>query len=141
MDESLRSSLAEIAQQADDLMDEVEVALDEHASFALMLATRVKVDSVTQRYRDSVAKLDEKDRFAADRTTGRKVADLGKMATKLPTAAAGKPASWSTPASSRPARPSRRARRSPLGSRLVKSRAASAPPASPTRSTRGAVAV
>jgi hypothetical protein len=92
MDETLRASLQEIASEADDLMDEVEQALDEHASFSLMLATRVKVETVSKRYRESVSHLEEKDRFQADRTTGRKVADLQKAATRLPNAPAGKPA-------------------------------------------------
>jgi hypothetical protein len=93
MDESLRSLLQSIAEEADGLGDEVENAMDEHASFATMLDTRRRVDDLSRRFREAMARItDEKDRFQCERTFGRRVADLQKMATRLPSAPEGKPA-------------------------------------------------
>jgi hypothetical protein len=92
MDDQTRSQFAAIGQETDDLMDQVEKAMEEHASFQMQLATRVAVDEVSKKFREAKTGLDEKDRFEVDRRVGRKVADLQKLATKLPTAAVGKPA-------------------------------------------------
>jgi len=93
MDDALRAQFQEVAEEVDGLMDEVEQAFDEHSTFAFGLATRVKVEEATKRYRELCATLtDEKDRFEVDRRIGRKVIDLQKLATRLPTPAQGKPA-------------------------------------------------
>lgn len=93
MDESIRSQLQALGDECDGLGDDVEAALDEHASFAKMLDTRRRVDDLSRRFREAVAKLtDEKDRFHAERTYGRRVGDLQKMASRLPAAPDGKPA-------------------------------------------------
>jgi hypothetical protein len=92
MDDALRSQFQEVGEEADSLMDEVEQAYDEHATFAFGLATRVKVEQCTARYRELCAPLDEKDKFEVERKVGRKVADLQKFATKLPAPPQGKPA-------------------------------------------------
>jgi hypothetical protein len=93
MDESLRSQFQALAEECDGLGDDVEAALDEHASFATMLETRKRVDDLSRRYREAMGRLtDEKDRFAADRTYGRRVSDLQKMASRLPAVPEGQPA-------------------------------------------------
>ena len=92
MDDALRSQFQEVGNEADGLMEEVESAYDEHATFAFGLATRVKVEQCTARYRELCAPLDEKDKFEVERKIGRKVADLQKFATKLPAPPQGKPA-------------------------------------------------
>jgi hypothetical protein len=92
MDDSLRAAFAQVGEEADDLMDAVEAAYDEHASFSEKLETRVRVDATSKKFRELYAGLDEKDRFTIDRTVGRKISDLQKLATKLPTPPAGKPA-------------------------------------------------
>jgi hypothetical protein len=92
MDESLQSAFDAMGREAEDLMDEVEKALEEHAAFSFMLATRARVEDVSRRYHEAVARLDEKARFGVDRTLGRKVSDLQKLATRLPSPPAGNPA-------------------------------------------------
>jgi hypothetical protein len=92
MDDALRAEFQAISDEVDGLLDEVEQAYDEHATFAFGLATRGKVESATSRYRELSAGLDEKDKFEIERKVGRKVMDLGKMAAKLPQLAQGKPA-------------------------------------------------
>src|SRR5215470_1919803 len=92
MDESLLSQLQAIADEIEDAAEEVESALDEHATFAFMLQTRKRLDAVVARYREAYAQLDEKDRMQLDRTTGRRLSDVQKMASRLPAAAQGKPA-------------------------------------------------
>jgi hypothetical protein len=89
MDEALSAQLREISETVDGLQDEIEQALDEHAEFAFGLATRVKVEALSARYRALVATLDEKTRMQADRTTGRKVVDVQRMANRLPSPPAG----------------------------------------------------
>jgi hypothetical protein len=91
MDDALRAQLQAVGDDVDGLIDEVEAAFDEHATFTQGLATRIKVEQVTARYRELCVGLDEKDKFEAERRIGRKVADLQKMATKLPSPAQGKP--------------------------------------------------
>jgi hypothetical protein len=92
MDDQTRSLFLAIGHETDDLMDQVEKAFEEHATFQLQLQTRLRVDELSAKFRDSKSGLDEKDRFEVDRKVGRKVADLQKMATRLPTPALGKPA-------------------------------------------------
>lgn len=92
MDESLQSRIQAMTDEIDDLGEEVETALDEHATFALQLKTRRKLEDLQVRYRDLCAPLDEKDRLSVERTTGRRMTDLLKAATRLPTVAQGKPA-------------------------------------------------
>jgi hypothetical protein len=92
MDDETRSQFLAISQETDDLMDQVEKAMEEHAQFAFMLETRTKVDALSARFRDAKSGLGEKDLFEVDRKIGRKVSDLQKMATKLPTPPVGKPA-------------------------------------------------
>jgi hypothetical protein len=57
-----------------------------------MLETRAKIDDLSRRYKEVLAGLDEKTKFAAERAYGRRIVDVQKMATRLPAAAAGKPA-------------------------------------------------
>lgn len=92
MDESRQALLKAIGQEADDLMEQVEAAFDEHAQFGFQLETRVKVDDLGRRFREAIAGLDEKDRFQVDRTVGRKVIDLQRMAARLPAPPEGKKA-------------------------------------------------
>jgi hypothetical protein len=93
MDDLQHSMFQALAEETDGLADEVEAALDEHASFAMMLETRKKVDDLSHRFRDAKANLgDENDRATVDRVYGRRISDLLKMATRLPSAAQGKPA-------------------------------------------------
>ncbi len=93
MDDATSAQFKEVADEVDGLMDEVEQAYDEHSTFAFGLATRVKVEEVTRRYRElSAALVEEKDRWDVERRIGRKVADLQKLANKLPSPAQGKPA-------------------------------------------------
>ncbi len=49
----------------------------------------LKVEEVGAKYRALVVTLDEKDRMQVDRTTGRKVTDALRLATRLPTPPAG----------------------------------------------------
>lgn len=92
MDDSQRAQFQALIDDVDGVTDEVEQALDEHAGFAFQLATRRKVDDASARFRELYAPLDEKDRMLADRTWGRRVSDLQKLASRLPQAAQGKPA-------------------------------------------------
>jgi hypothetical protein len=92
MDAVTQSLFQELADEADELADDVENAYDEHAAFSLQLATRRKVEALSARYRAEYAKLDEKDRFLVDRGAGRRVSDLQKLAGRLPADPQGKPA-------------------------------------------------
>jgi len=92
MDDEIQALFRAIADEADELADDVENAYDEHAAFSFQLATRRKVDALTARFRESYAKLDEKDRFTVDRGPGRRISDLQKLAQRLPAAPQGKPA-------------------------------------------------
>src|SRR5215831_16128875 len=92
MDDSVRAQFQAMADEADELADQVETALDEHAAFSFMLDTRKKVEELAARFRMLSADLDEKDRFAIDRGPGRRVSDLQKLATRLPQPPQGKPA-------------------------------------------------
>ena len=93
MDESQRASIQALADEADGLAEEVEAAFEEHATPAYQRETRRKVDDLTRRYREAMGQVaDEKDRFQLERTFGRRVSDLGKMASRLPAPPEGKPA-------------------------------------------------
>jgi hypothetical protein len=82
-----------LAEEADGLADEVEAAFEEHATPAFQRETRKKVDELTRRYREALAAVaDEKDRFQIERSYGRRISDLGKMASRLPAPPEGKPA-------------------------------------------------
>ena len=83
MDEP-QDSLVELGREADDLMDQVDIALEEHAPFRLMLETRAKVDALSQRYKELIATVAEPARAQIERTVGRKVVDVQKMSTRLP---------------------------------------------------------
>jgi nitrite reductase/ring-hydroxylating ferredoxin subunit len=92
MDDSVRAEFQALAHEADEIADQVETALEEHAAFSLQIETRRKVESLASRYRELCAPLDEKDRFTIDRGPGRRVSDLQKLATRLPHPPQGKPA-------------------------------------------------
>jgi hypothetical protein len=92
MDDSQRSELQGITDMADDVDEAVEQALDEHAAFSFMLATRKKVEELASRFRAFYATLDEKDKFIVDKSLYRKVSDVQKTAARLPQIAQGKPA-------------------------------------------------
>jgi|SoiMethySBSTD1v2_1073268.scaffolds.fasta_scaffold304351_2 hypothetical protein len=93
MEDSQRSSLQALADEADGLADEVDAAFEEHASPSFQRETRRKVDDLSRRYREAIAQIsDEKERFQIERTAGRRVSDLSKMASRLPAPPEGKPA-------------------------------------------------
>lgn len=89
MTDELKAQFQAISGEADDLLDEIEAALDEHAEFSQQLATRRKVEDVVKRFRELVGPLGESDRMQVDRTTGRKIVDVQKMAVRLPAPPAG----------------------------------------------------
>ncbi len=100
-----------LGEEADGLAEQVEAAFEEHAPFATLLATRVKVDDLARRFRELLYACTASDREIVERTIGRKMLDLQRMAIKLPQPPAGqraeKPASRDfmetrAPSSSRP---------------------------------------
>ena len=92
MDDAKKAELQRIGQEADGLIDEVENAQDEHASFQQKYQTRIQVEELVKTYRGAIAPLGEMDRMQADRTVGRKMLDLQKLAAPLPAPPSGKPA-------------------------------------------------
>jgi hypothetical protein len=93
MEESLQSQIQALAEEADALGDEVEAAFEEHATPSFQRETRRRVDELSRRYRETMAQVeDEKDRFQLERSYGRRVLDLQKMASRLPGPPEGKPA-------------------------------------------------
>jgi hypothetical protein len=92
MDDETQAGFRAIAEEADELADDVENAYDEHAAFSFQLATRRKVEALSARFREAYARLAEKDRFQVDRGAGRRVSDLQKLASRLPADPQGKPA-------------------------------------------------
>ncbi|MBI4511088.1 MAG: hypothetical protein HY698_15755 [Deltaproteobacteria bacterium] len=111
MEVSEQAAVRAIVDEADDLMDQVEAALDEHAEFSVMFESRRRVDDVARRYRELLASFSEADRSTVERGIGRRVVDLQKLASRLPSVASGNPASAKTkseffetrpPTSSRP---------------------------------------
>ena len=92
MDETVRSQFQEMAKRAEELSDEVDSALEEHATFPFQVATRRRVEELASSYRALSGTLDEKDRFTVDRGPGRRISDLQKVAARLPQIAQGKPA-------------------------------------------------
>ncbi|MFH0902786.1 MAG: hypothetical protein V2A73_19320 [Pseudomonadota bacterium] len=92
MNQEWETNLAAIRQETNDLVDQVERALDEYSEQSMMLATRARVDDLARRYREFLAAIeDEKDRDEVDRTLGRQVGDLQKLAATLPAPPVGKP--------------------------------------------------
>lgn len=91
MDEGKRAEFQSIGEQADGLFDEVENAYDEHATFQQKYQTRIQVEELVKRFREAGQGLDEMDRMQVDRTVGRKMIDLQKMAANLPAPPSGKP--------------------------------------------------
>lgn len=85
----MKAQIHSLGQECDDLMDDVEAALDDLAELAQQLEVRKRVEDVTRRFRELAATLNEADRMQADRTTGRKVIDLQKMSARLPAPPAG----------------------------------------------------
>jgi len=91
MDDERRETLQQIGDELIDLTEQVDQALEEHAALTFMRETRVKVDNLAERFRQFRASLDETGRAQVDRTLGRKVTDLQRMATKLPSQPMGTP--------------------------------------------------
>jgi hypothetical protein len=87
--DELKAQLQTIGGQCDDLLDEIEASLDEHAEFSQQLSTSRKVVDTVRRFREIVAPLGEMDRMTVDRTVGRKIIDIQKMAVRLPAPPAG----------------------------------------------------
>lgn len=92
MDAVIEAELTKIGSAADELAEDVEAAYDEHATFAMRLQTRVRVEELVSQFRKYYAPLGEMDQISIDRTVGRKVRDLQKVAAKLPSPPQGKPA-------------------------------------------------
>lgn len=93
MDPAQEAELKAIGQLAGDLIEEVEAALDEYAEHSVEIAARRKVDDLARRYREVTSGLTEMEKLEVDRTIGRKLRDVQKMAAPLPTAPEGAPAS------------------------------------------------
>ncbi len=89
MDDTQRETFRTLSEEVDSLLEEVEASLEEHATFAMGLKTRTKVEDAVKRYREQIASLSETDRMQIDRTLGRKVVDLQKVAAPLPAPPAG----------------------------------------------------
>lgn len=92
MNEERREALQRVSQEVEDLMDQVEQALEEHATPTFMRQTRVKVDELGARFAELRVGLDEGMRAQVERTIGRKVTDLQRLATRLPAPPRGAPA-------------------------------------------------
>jgi hypothetical protein len=93
VNETQEAELRSIGREADELHEAVVSALDaERANVKLMIDLRLRVDALTGRYRAFVNALEDRDREQADRLWGRKVADLGRTASRLPTPSSGSPA-------------------------------------------------
>ena len=92
MDDAKREEFARLGQEADGLIDEVENAHDEHATFQQKFQTRVQVEDLVKRFREASSSLGEMERMQVDRTVGRKLFDLQKLAASLPAPPTGKPA-------------------------------------------------
>ena len=90
MDDTQEALFRALGIEADEMIDTVETALDdERANVRSLTLLRHKVDELTARYRKAAAALGEMDRLMADRTTGRKIMDLGRVATHLPLTSSG----------------------------------------------------
>src|SRR5262245_53846320 len=91
MDDERREALQQLSDDLIDLADQVDQALEEHATLSLQRETRARLDRLVERFRQLRASLDENARMQLDRTLGRKVTDLQRTATKLPAAPVGTP--------------------------------------------------
>jgi hypothetical protein len=91
MDEAKRADFQRIGDECDGLFDDVESAYDEHATFQQKYQTRIKVEELVKQFREAVTRLDEMERLQIERTVGRKIVDLQKMAVNLPAPPSGKP--------------------------------------------------
>lgn len=94
MDEAAKSEFRELGEEADALMDAVELALDELAPHSQKLETRAQVETLSARYRERIGAYDsgDPDRWEVERRIGRKIVDLQKLAMSLPAPPQGKPA-------------------------------------------------
>ncbi len=92
MNEERREALQRVSQEVEDLMEQVDQALEEHATQLFMRETRAKVDALSVRFAELRVGLDDTVRAQVERTLGRKVTELQRMATRLPAALVGKPA-------------------------------------------------
>ena len=97
MDESLKAQFAALAEEADGLADDVEAAYDEHAALSFMRATRAKVDDLSRRFHDAMIHVSDAEKLVAERAYGRRIVDVQKMASRLPTAPQGKPVEKTQP--------------------------------------------
>jgi hypothetical protein len=92
MNDERREALQRLSEEVDDLMEEVEQALEEHATQVFMRQTRAKVDALGVRFAELRVGLDADTRANVERNLGRRVTELHRRATRLPAALVGKPA-------------------------------------------------
>lgn len=92
MEDSLRETLKALAEEADGLADDVENSFDEHATYAFMRETRRRVDDLSRRYHEVIARVNPEEKLVAERMYGRRIVDVQKMAARLPAASDGRPA-------------------------------------------------
>jgi hypothetical protein len=92
MNEERREALQRLSEEVEDLVEQVELALEEHATQVFMREVRAKVDALGARFADLRVGLEQVDRERIERTLGRKVTDLQRIASRLPAAPVGKPA-------------------------------------------------
>jgi hypothetical protein len=92
MDEATRTRFRGLADEADDLIGRVEEALGPEATNSFMIETRTHVDAIGAELTRLLADLSAKARAEMERTVGRKVRDLQRLAARLPTLSAGNPA-------------------------------------------------
>ena len=97
VDEATRALFRELADAADELIDQVEEALGADVPQSRMRETRAAVDQLAARAKEMLVGLGEHARAAMERTLGRKLADLQKRAARLPALAAGDPATGKSP--------------------------------------------
>ncbi|MSP16813.1 MAG: hypothetical protein EXR73_09425 [Myxococcales bacterium] len=93
MDETTRAGLDEITRDSSLVLDAVDNAFEEHATFWQQVEARKQVDALMLRFREIDRRLSETDRLAVDRSLGRKLRDLTKTAARLPAPPAGSAAS------------------------------------------------
>lgn len=92
MDDATLDAIKALGIATDELAEDVEAAFEEHSTFQNRLDTRVRVEAMVLRFRELYLPLNDMDQVTVDRTVGRKVRDLQKVAAKLPTPPQGKPA-------------------------------------------------
>ena len=110
MDDAQQAAFQAIGAELIGVIDQVDAAFDEHATFSQKVETRKKVDDLARRYRELKVGMSETDVLQVDRTLGRKVVDLQRVASPLPVLASGR-------AADKPADSSFFATRAPLSSR------------------------